>query len=441
MNCECAICKEQKPFVMPKEILDAAKNGELVLFCGAGISTENKSVLPFSFYKEIQEELEITDNTLSFSKLMQMYCDLPNGRRKLLKKIKNRFEYIHSFPELERAATKFHRELAELYFIKTIITTNWDTYFEECCAATPITTSEDYIFWDENERCVLKIHGSINNLGSIIATEDDYTKCTENLEKGIIGATLKTILARRTVVFIGFSFGDEDFSQIMEYLQAELKGIMPHIYIVTIDEQSNYKLSYKNATYILTDGTYFLHQLKLKMLEKKLIENCDALPVVEFVNSKINDLHNKISHIDIHMYPSVIYCLAYQDGVIHAFERFIQLYNTGNYNIPGIMSLSARKYDDIKQKCTDSKNYWDEAYYEGYLNGLILIASCEKDRDIIKKFPYTYLPNANCVLDSYDTFFKKLERVTKKDDKYHKYAKSIVDKFKEPDMVVHHPPY
>ena len=441
MNCECAICKEQKPFVMPKEILDAAKNGELVLFCGAGISTENKSVLPFSFYKEIQEELEITDNTLSFSKLMQIYCDLPNGRRKLLKMIKNRFEYIHSFPELERAATKFHRELAELYFIKTIITTNWDTYFEECCAATPITTPADYIFWDENERCVLKIHGSINNIGSIVATEDDYTKCTESLEKGVIGATLKTILARRTVVFIGFSFGDEDFSQIMAYLQAELKEIMPHIYIVTIDEHLNSKLSYKNSTYILTDGTYFLHQLKLEMLERKLIENCDTLPIIEGVNSTINDLHKKVSHIDIHMYPSVIYWLAYQDGVIHAFERFIQLYNTGNYNIPGIMSSSARAYDDIKQKCTDSKNYWDEAYYEGYLNGLILIASCEKDRDIIKEFPYTYLPNAKCILDSYDTFFKELDRVTRKADKYHKYAKLIVDELKEPNMVVHHPPY
>lgn len=105
---------------------------------------------------------------------------------------------------MERAATKFHRELAELYFIKTIITTNRDAYFEECCAATPITTPEDYIFWNENERCVLKIHGSINNLGSIIATEDDYTKCTESLEKGIIGSTLKTIMARCTVVFIGF---------------------------------------------------------------------------------------------------------------------------------------------------------------------------------------------------------------------------------------------
>ncbi len=441
MDCECAICKEQKPFVMPKEIFDASQNGELVLFCGAGISTENKNVLPFSFYKAIQEELKITDNTLSFSKLMQMYCDLPNGRRKLLKKIKERFEYIHSFPELERAATKFHRELAELYFIKTIITTNWDTYFERCCAATPITTPEDYVFWDENERCVLKIHGSINNLGSIIATEDDYVKCTQSLERGIIGATLKTILARCTVVFIGFSFGDEDFLQIMSYLQAELKEIMPHIYIVTIDEQLNSKLDYKNATYILTDGTYFLHQLKLEMLERGVLENCDTLPIIKDVNSIINSLHNKISHINIHVYPCVIYCLAYQDGIIHAFERFIQLYNTGNYNMPGILSSSVRAYDDIQQKCIDSKNYWDAAYYEGYLNGLILIASCKKHGDSIKEFPYMYLPNAKCILDSYDTFFKELERVTKKEDKYHKYAKSIVDKIKESDIVVHHPPY
>jgi hypothetical protein len=426
---------------MPNEILNAAQNGELALFCGAGISTESKSVLPYSFYKEIQEELEIVDNSLSFSKLMQMYCDLPNGRRKLLKKIKARFEYIHSFPELERATTKFHHELAELYFIKTIITTNWDAYFEKCCAATPITTPEDYVFWDENERCVLKIHGSIDNLGSIIATEDDYIKCSDNLEKGIIGATLKTILAKKTVVFIGFSFGDEDFKQIIEYLQAEMKEIMPHIYIVTIDEQLSTKLNYKNATYILTDGTYFLHQLKLDMIERNLIENCDTLPIIKVVNNAINELHDKIAHISINTYPCVIYCLAYQDGIIHAFERFIQLYNTGNYNIPGIMSSTVRAYDGIKQKCTDSKNYWDEAYYEGYLNGLILIASCEENQDIIKEFPYTYLPNAKCVLNSYDTFFMELKRVTKKDDKYHMYAKAIIEKLKEPDMVVHHPPY
>ena len=50
MACECAICKNNKPFTFPKEIIDAALDGELVLFCGAGISTESKNVLPYSFY-------------------------------------------------------------------------------------------------------------------------------------------------------------------------------------------------------------------------------------------------------------------------------------------------------------------------------------------------------------------------------------------------------
>ena len=87
MNCECAICKNNKPFELPDEIIEAAIKGELVLFCGAGISTEGKNVLPFSFYSSIQEELGVEDNSISFSSLMQQYCNQPNGRKKLLKKI------------------------------------------------------------------------------------------------------------------------------------------------------------------------------------------------------------------------------------------------------------------------------------------------------------------------------------------------------------------
>ena len=45
MNCECAICSNNKPFDMPKEIIDAVVKEELVLFCGAGVSTEKKTVL------------------------------------------------------------------------------------------------------------------------------------------------------------------------------------------------------------------------------------------------------------------------------------------------------------------------------------------------------------------------------------------------------------
>lgn len=195
---------------MPKEIIDAVVKEELVLFCGAGVSTEKKTVLPHSFYSNIRDELDITDD-LSFCDLMQKYNDRPNGRRNLLKKIRERFKYIDSFPELHRQATAFHRELSQIYQIKTIITTNWDTYFEEYCGAVPITIPEDISLFDDTSRHVLKIHGSINNLSSIVATKSDYEACYERLQNGVIGAQLKSILAKKTVVFIGFSFGDEGF--------------------------------------------------------------------------------------------------------------------------------------------------------------------------------------------------------------------------------------
>ena len=91
-------------------------------------------------------EKYVKDESVSFSDLMQLYCNQPNGRKKLLKRIRERFNYISSFPELERQATAFHQELAQIYPIRTIITTNWDTYFEDYCGAIPITIPEDFAF-------------------------------------------------------------------------------------------------------------------------------------------------------------------------------------------------------------------------------------------------------------------------------------------------------
>lgn len=351
-HCNCTICKNYIDFEMPVDVLEVAKNEKLVLFCGAGISTENKAVLPESFYVTIQNELKVSDRSLSFSETMQRYCDLPNGRRNLIKKIHERFQYIHSFPELEKNATIFHRELSELHFIKTIITTNWDTYFEDYCSAIPITIPEDFVYWDCGERCVLKIHGSITNLGTIIATKDDYEKCKINLEKGVIGATLKTILANNTVVFVGFSFGDEDFASILNHLQSEMKDLLPHIYIVTLDPELHNKLDYINSTCIVTDGTFFLHNLKNIMIKEKYIVNCGIMSNIEKEQLLLCKIHNRVSHIDLCKYPEVIYCLAYQDGVNHAFDRFIGLYSTGNYNIPGMLNDSIEYYDEIVNKKT-----------------------------------------------------------------------------------------
>jgi len=441
MDCKCAICKDNKPFDLPKDIVEAAINGDLVLFCGAGISTEGKNVLPFSFYKSIKDELGITDDSISFSSLMQQYCDIPNGRRKFLKKIRDRFNYIHSFPELERQANAFHRELAEIYSIRTIITTNWDTYFEDFCGAIPITIPEDFAFWDDDFRCVLKIHGSIQNLSSIIATADDYNKCFKQLQNGIIGATLKSILATKTVVFIGFSFGDEDFNQIINYIRNEMGNIYPHVYIVTLDETLRERLIYKNSTFMVTSGTFFLHEIKLELIKKGVIKNYSIYSLIENVLGELEDLHEKVSRINFIEYPCAIYTLSYQDGVIHAFERFLHNYQTGEYNQPGRLGRIAGKYEEWTENFHKAGNYWDEAYYEGYINGLVLIEACENDNSIVNEFPFLYLPNAKQPLTTYTIFMDELARVSRGSSKYQRFAKTIVNKKAGVDLVVQHPPY
>jgi len=441
MDCECAICKNNKPFELPKEILEAVSSNNLVLFCGAGISTEGKNVLPYSFYTSIKEELGITDDTISFSQLMQQYCNKPNGRRKLLKNIRDRFKYIHSFPELERQATAFHRELSEIYPIQTIITTNWDTYFEDYCAAIPVTIPEDYALIDDNSRCVLKIHGSIQNLSSIIATSDDYSRRFKELQNGIIGATLKTILAKKTVVFVGFSFGDEDFTQIFSYLRNEMGDIYPHVYFVTLDETMKERLNFKNSTYIVTSGTFFLHKLKLALIDEGIIKKCSIYPIINTVLAEIEELHKKVANINLIEYPCAIYTLSYQDGVIHAFERFFQNYQTGEYNQPGRLGRIAGQYEEWIVKYHEAGNYWDEAYCEGYLNGLVLIEECERDNSIINTFPFLYLPSAKQPLITYAVFNEELARVSHGKSKYLRFAKTIINKKVGAGFVVQHPPY
>ena len=105
------------------------------------------------------------------------------------------------------------------------------------------------------------------------------------------------------------------------------------------------------------------------------------------------------------------------------------------------MGKIAGKYEERIEKAHSAGNFWDEAYYEGYVNGLVLIEAIEDDNNIINEFPYLYLPNAEVALTTYSVFWDELIRVSKKNDKFFKYAKKIVDKNIGEGMVVHHPPY
>lgn len=412
---------------MPKEIIDATINEKLVIFAGAGISTESRTVIPITFFEEICQELKIIPQTtkFSFSKIMTNYVKKWN-RKKLIGKIFERLNFVRSFPELYQNATQFHRELSTLFQIKNIFTTNWDTYFEDECGAIPFVTSDDFVFWDFPERKVFKIHGSILNVGSIVATESDYKKCYEKLKKELIGNYLKLTLSTQTIVFCGYSLQDNDLQQILTILQQELRDFSPKFYLVTINKKIDKKMLKKyNVTPIFTDATFFIHSIKKKLIRQKLLLNDDNLGKTTMKEIQRSFIHDKIfdEYLSV-TYPSSLYTLAYQDGLKHSFERIIERYKTGEYSNPKNLEEWISGYNSSLSQLYIKNEYLDAAYTEGYLNGLIFLKLKENNR---LKFPLYYLyKQLLCV--NYDQFLEILKTDKYYHEKSFKYAKELVKK-------------
>lgn len=76
-ECQCAICKNNLSFGLPEHLLAQIKTGNVVIFAGAGTSTENKDHAADTFYDIIAHKVGLEDRTVPFDKLMSLFC----GRR------------------------------------------------------------------------------------------------------------------------------------------------------------------------------------------------------------------------------------------------------------------------------------------------------------------------------------------------------------------------
>ena len=92
---------------------------------------------------------------------------------------------------------------------------------------------------------------------SIVATKEDYEKCYKRLSTGLIGANLKTLLATKTILFVGYSFRDFDFVKVIKLLKEEMGAVYPHFFIVSLDNNFPETINGLRFTHIKTSGTYF----------------------------------------------------------------------------------------------------------------------------------------------------------------------------------------
>ena len=437
---ECEICKVKIPFKLPKEIVDAAINRKLVIFAGAGVSTESRDAFSTTLYADISGELNVGGKKrISFSDLMSLYCKR-KSRRMLLQRIKKRFDYMKLFPEIYRDASRFHSELSTIHYIEEIITTNWDDHFERECDATPIVTPDDFaVFSDILGRRVIKLHGSVSNYGSIVATEEDYQACYRRLRSGVIGSVLRVLLASKVVVFVGYSFGDEDFRRIYRLLSREVKQLLPRAYLITLDKdaQKTVNTMKMNVIPIVTDATYFLAVLKEELVGQKLMLPDVMFDGLQTVYYRVSKAQDKIYGIDLRVHPENFYSLVYQDGMMHGLEDVMGSRKSGRFSHPHTIFHLMKSYEFRRTMYSAKHNYKEVAYIDGFLAGLMCLISSDEQR---ARVPLFYLFGCGDI-----TSLEDYTRLAKGSHSLHKSAYSYAEKMAKyvpsGNVSFHHKPF
>lgn len=389
-NCKCDICRRNAAFAVPKELFADLLTGDAIIFAGAGISTENSNVGPDTFYDEIRHALGTSDTSnVSFPDLMQKFVDLCGDRHRLMQILEKRLKNISAFRDRYEEATRFHQELSTLFFIKTLITTNWGRHFEDVCGFTPFVYDADLPFWDSAERQLLKIHGSIDNRGSIVATRQDYDNIRRKAGKSLLFRHLSSLVARKTMLFIGYSVRDETFLAVFNDVRRALgqHHRTPYLVSPNASKEDLERLSTLSIRHIRADGAFFLKSLKHYAHQHTCIIPDEQFNEIEAILNLTREVHDKTAALSIRRFPSIIFSLSYQDGIQHACERILKLKGTGEYSNRHRVQSLCTKYNILYAGYVRKKDYWNASYVRGYMNVLIALLT---DDVVDIGFPYFF---------------------------------------------------
>src|SRR4029077_5004369 len=243
---------------LPERLVEDTHQGNVLLFVGSGASTEAHNVIGHTFYDEIQGKLDGASSETPFPDLMTAFVSRVS-RAALVTAFVARLRYINSHPFFHRRATRFHTAVGQIPFFREIVTTNWDDYFETKTGAIPLVEGSDFDYWDLDQRKVLKVHGSVLNPGSIVATRAEYDRSLNDLRSGALGTAARHLLATRSVVFVGYSLRDDDIRKVIDELRQDMNTAARPTYFV--HPNPTFVAPLPGAGVIHTSAAYFIELL------------------------------------------------------------------------------------------------------------------------------------------------------------------------------------
>ena len=373
--------------------LDNLKEGELCIFAGAGISFNSgiplvekiksyivnklceeeqerelmlKSKIPFEMFLEIilnnyhPDDIELNDNIINENE---------NKKEKLLKEAalaiiklanlgdvlqenKKFFDLFGNSNYLPNANHYFIAKMLESGYVKYAVTTNFDVLIEK--AYKEITKRDLKIYFSDTEKennfqfpCLLKLHGSCENLDSIKTTiEKIASKAAKEHCRGVIDYIFNTGKHSK-VMILGYSFSDVfDISPSIEEINNSKKKII-YINHVNIGQKMMASQRNINESQFVFRG-FSGHQIECntdEMISTLWNIYFDGIEVKGLVDEKpnyeIEDIIGKWANQLTEPHHKYFIC-----GLLLAFVS--RLYNAKEYFIKCLSTDEAKKNNPFK---------------------------------------------------------------------------------------------
>lgn len=428
----CDECGADADIPLPQRLIEDCHAGKLLLFVGSGASTEAHNVLGDTFYEQIRERLGHKPSDTAFPDLMSAFM-ARFSRAELLTVFYKRLRYIDSHPLFRRRATRFHRGVGEIPFFANIVTTNWDDYFETETGAVPLVHGPDFDFWDLNQRKVLKIHGSVLNPGSIVATREEYNRSLEALRAGALGTAARHLMATHSVVFVGYSMRDDDIKQVVEALREDLDTAARPVYFV--HPNSAFTVPLAGAEVLHTSAARFIELVDEALVNAGVLLHAGVYEYATVIGSQLHEAKLRIDdRLPPWRFPLAIFNHSYQDGLANALEHTIAARRSGEDRRHHSLLEKASGYRESRRRATARRAYWDASYIEGYMMGLLALALAVKPGHV----PFFYCPGLGPA-----TSVKRVEQAIRGGRKTHAaaYACAVRELRGVPQgMHMYHPP-
>ena len=198
----------------PKSLLNALRDGELIVFAGAGVSMGDPANLP-SFKCLARAIGQGTGEALQGDELEDSYL----GRLQHQKGVQVHERAAQKLAKDDPKPTSLHRDLLRLYpdpQSVRVVTTNFDLLFEE--AARTVFASEPEVFkapalpLGRAFNGTVHIHGAVSRPSEMVLTDADFGRAY--LTEGWARRFLVDLFRSVTVLFVGYSHDDT----VMRYL-------------------------------------------------------------------------------------------------------------------------------------------------------------------------------------------------------------------------------